>query len=138
MRNTFFGILVGKLLIATIAIISFAAEFTIDFEWGDIPLCTSGSPNTAPKPKFVLSSVPDGTKIISFRMTDLDVLSYDHGGGMIEYSGQDVIEPGAFKYRSPCPPNGSHTYACKAYAKNKRGSFAKKQGTAIAKKDYPK
>ena len=114
-----------------------AEEFTIDFEWGDIPLCTSGTPNTVPNPKFVLSGVPQGTKVISFQMTDLDVPSYNHGGGKIEYTGQNVIEPGSFKYQSPCPPNGSHTYEWKAYAKNKDSLFAKKLGAAKAKKQYP-
>ena len=26
------------------------------------------------------------------------------------YGGETVIQPGAFKYKSPCPPSGSHTY----------------------------
>jgi phosphatidylethanolamine-binding protein (PEBP) family uncharacterized protein len=140
MRNTLLGILAGMLLIATTATTSFAEEFTIDFEWGDIPLCTSGYPDTVPNPKFVLSGVPDETKIISLRMTDLDVTSYGNGGGSgsIEYSGQDVIEPGAFKYQRPCPPGATHTYEWKAYAYNKKGFLAKKLGTAKAKKDYPK
>lgn len=128
------SILVSLGLFASIAS---AQEFAIEFEWGDIPLCTSGSPNTVPNPRFVLSGVPDGTKVISFKMTDLDVPSYNHGGGKIEYTGQGVVEPGAFKYKSPCPPNGSHTYEWKAYAKNKDSFFAKKLGTAKAKQEYP-
>jgi phosphatidylethanolamine-binding protein (PEBP) family uncharacterized protein len=138
MRNTLLCILTGMLLVATMVTTSFAEDFSIAFEWGDIPLCTSGSPNRVPNPEFVLSGVPEGTKTISFRLTDLDVPSYDHGGGTVEYSGQDVIESGAFKYQSPCPPSGSHTYEWKAYAKNKKGFFAKKLGTAKAKKEYPK
>lgn len=114
-----------------------AQEFTIDFDWGNIPLCTSGSPNTVPNPKFILSGVPEGTKVISFQMTDLDVPSYNHGGGKVEYTGQAVIEPGAFKYQSPCPPGGTHTYEWKAYAKNKDSLFAKKLGVAKARKQYP-
>lgn len=116
---------------------SYAGEFSIEFEWGDIPLCTSGSPNIVPNPTFLLSGVPEGTKVISFQMTDLDVPSYNHGGGNVEYSGQSVIEPGAFTYNSPCPPNGSHTYEWKAYAKEKDSFFAKKLGKAEAKKLYP-
>ena len=40
-----------------------------------------------------------------FKLVDLDVKSYNHGGGWVEYKGQSTIEPGAFKYKSPCPPN---------------------------------
>ncbi len=116
---------------------SIAADFTINFDWADLKLCTSGQPNTVQNPKFVLSNVPEGTKYIIFRMTDLDVPSYDHGGGKIEYTGQEVIESGAFKYQSPCPPNGSHRYEWKAYAKNKKGMFAKTLGTAKTVKQYP-
>lgn len=114
-----------------------ANEFTISFEWGDIPLCTSGSPNTVANPKFVLSNVPEGTKYIRFVMTDLDVPSYDHGGGMVEYTGQKTIEPGAFKYRSPCPPAGSHKYKWTATAKKKKGLFGGSLGKAKATRKYP-
>ena len=67
-------------------------------------------------------------------MTDLNVRMYNHGGGTIEYTGQTVIEPGAFKFRSPCPPGGSHTYQWTAYAKDES---KKKLGTARAKTSYP-
>ena len=39
-------------------------------------------------------------------------------GGEIKYSGQDVIQPGAFEYKSPCPPKGAHIYICTVTAKN--------------------
>ena len=68
------------LFVSLLASPAIAAEFTISFEWGDIPLCTSGQPNTVPNPKFVLSNVPEGTKFIQFMMTDLDAPSYNHGG----------------------------------------------------------
>ena len=114
-----------------------AADFAVSFEWGDIPLCTSGRPNVVPNPRFALSDVPEGTKFIQFKMTDLDVPSYDHGGGTVKYMGQNVIEPGAFKYNSPCPPSGSHRYQWIATAKKKKGLF----GGSIAKtkttKKYP-
>lgn len=114
-----------------------ASEFTISFEWGDIPLCTSGSPNTIANPKFVLTNVPAGTKFIQFTMTDLDVPSYDHGGGTVEYNGKNVIEPGAFKYSSPCPPDGSHRYEWTAKAIKKKSIFGGAIGKAKATKRYP-
>lgn len=115
-----------------------ASDFSISFEWGNIPLCTSGTPNTVPNPKFILSNVPEGTKFIQFTMTDLDVPNYDHGGGTVAYTGKNIIEPGAFKYSSPCPPNGSHNYEWTAKAKKKKGLFGGSVGKAKAKKSYPK
>jgi len=114
-----------------------AADFSISFEWGDIPLCTSGQPNTVPNPKFVLSNVPEGTKFIQFTMTDLDAPNYNHGGGTIEYTGNNIIEPGVFKYESPCPPSGSHRYKWNATAKKKKGFFGGSLGKAKATKSYP-
>jgi len=114
-----------------------AADFSISFEWGDIPLCTSGQPNTVPNPKFVLSNVPEGTKFIQFTMTDLDAPNYNHGGGTIEYTGNNIIEPGVFKYASPCPPSGSHRYQWNATAKKKKGFFGGSLGKARATKSYP-
>ncbi len=114
-----------------------ADEFTISFEWGDIPLCTSGNPNSVSNPTFVLSNVPENTKFISFKLKDLDVTGYNHGGGKIEYTGNNVIEPGAFKYKSPCPPSGSHRYEWTAKAKENDSFFGGSIGTAKAMKQYP-
>ena len=109
-------------------------EFTFSFDWGNIPLCTSGNPNTVDNPSFVLSNVPANTSFIEFTMTDLDVPTYDHGGGSVQYTGQNVIERGAFTYRSPCPPNGSHRYEWTATAKNINGATT---GEARASRIYP-
>jgi hypothetical protein len=119
------------------AVPAVAAEFSISFEWGDIPLCTTGRPNIVPNPRFVLSNIPEGTKFIQFKMTDLDVPSYDHGGGTVEYTGNDTIAPGAFKYKSPCPPGGSHRYRWTATAKKKTGIFSGSLGKAQVTKSYP-
>lgn len=110
------------------------SEFGISFQWGNIPLCTSGSPNTVDNPRFVLSNVPEGTVSIEFSMTDLNVPTYDHGGGTVRYNGQNVIEPGAFEYKSPCPPDGTHRYEWTATAKSNQGDTL---GKAKAIKDYP-
>lgn len=109
------------------------ADFSITFTWGDIPLCTSGYPNRVPNPRFVVKDLPAGTTSIQFRLTDLDVPGYDHGGGKVKMGTDSVIEPGAFKYKSPCPPSGSHTYEWKATAK----AGGKTLGTATARRRYP-
>ena len=110
-----------------------AAEFGLAFEWGDLKRCTSGNPNTVANPIFTLTNVPEGTKTLSFRMKDKQS-PYNHGGGKVEYTGQTTIEPGAFKYKSPCPPNGKHTYVWTVTAKNEK---KKKIGKAKAQKKYP-
>lgn len=117
------------LLLATPA----AAEFRISFEWGNIPDCRTGKPNRVGSPAFVLDGVPAGTTVIEFKLTDLDVPSYNHGGGKVKV-GQDGKMPfGVFKYKSPCPPGGVHRYQWTATAKAGNKVLA----TAAATRKYP-
>ena len=109
------------------------ADFSFTFEWGDIPLCTSGRPGIVPSPKFVVTGVPAGTTAIAFRLTDLDAPHYNHGGGVVPVSGDGVIPPGAFTYKSPCPPGGVHTYQWEAVALDGDVPLA----TAFARRRYP-
>lgn len=111
-----------------------ADDFAIEFEWGDFPRCTTGSPKQVENPVFTLSNVPEGTAEIRFRMKDRNAPGYRHGGGKVAYSGQSMIEPGAFKYASPCPPMGKHTYEWTATAVDGNGDTLAK---AKARKKYP-
>lgn len=112
-----------------------AFAFSISFDWKGLKSCTSGNPDTVANPRFVLRDVPAGTRFIRFKMTDLDVPGYKHGGGVVAYTGQKVIERGAFKYKSPCPPNGVHTYQWSATAQKRKGGG--RIETAKAKRPYP-
>jgi hypothetical protein len=114
-----------------------ASGFSFTFEWGDIPLCTTGYPNTVPNPVFHLKNVPAGTKFIRFTLKDLDVPSYDHGGGTVPYAGQATIAPGAFTYHSPCPPGGRHTYEWTAVAKTNDSASGGTLDAATASSPYP-
>jgi phosphatidylethanolamine-binding protein (PEBP) family uncharacterized protein len=67
-------------------------------------------------------------------MVDLDVPTYPHGGGKVRYSGGAAIQAGAFRYQSPCPPGGRHTYQWTATALDASG---KSLATARAQKSYP-
>lgn len=109
------------------------ADFTMSFDWGDIPRCTTGYPNVVGNPEFTLSDVPQGTTEIVFKLTDLDVPGYDHGGGKVKVQGDGKVPFGTFEYKSPCPPNGSHTYEWTATAK----SGSKVLGQAKAARQYP-
>ena len=123
------------ILIYFFTTISAFAEFSFTFEWGDIKKCTTGNPNKVSNPIFNLVDVPDGTVELRFRMKDKDVPNYNHGGGKIKnYTGATTIEPGAFKYKSPCPPSGSHTYEWTITA---IGDKKKKLGKAKATREYP-
>ena len=112
-----------------------AQAFEIGFEWGALKSCTSGSPNTVDNPRFELTDVPEGTKFIRFKMVDLNYPSFNHGGGTIAYTGQTVIEPGSFKYKSPCPPTGQHKYQWTATAQSKKSGG--KIDAAKAVRKYP-
>ena len=93
-----------------------AADLKFDFKWvGWKDKCTTKSP------AFKIISAPEGTKKISFRMVDLNVPSYSHGGGKAKYSGKDIPR-GAFKYKGPCPPSGVHKYEWTAKALDADGN----------------
>lgn len=109
------------------------AEFSFTFSWGRIPRCTSGNPNTVGSPRFVLSGVPAGTERIDFHLRDLDAPNYNHGGGCVSVPQNGVVPFGAFTYRSPCPPNGVHTYEWIATARGPRQVLAR----ATARATYP-
>lgn len=119
----------GLILSATTAM----AEFSVTFEWGDIPLCTTGRPNTVGSPRFEVKGVPAGTTSISFKLKDLDAPNYNHGGGKVKIGSDGVIPAGAFKYKSPCPPSGKHVYEWRASAR--KGS--KVLARAAARRKYP-
>jgi phosphatidylethanolamine-binding protein (PEBP) family uncharacterized protein len=95
---------------AVIMLLSAPAQaFEVSFDWGDIPSCTTGIPNTVPSPEFKLSNVPEGAAKLDFHLHDLNV-AYDHGGGSVAYMGGGAVPAGTFTYQSPCPPDGPHTY----------------------------
>ncbi|WP_143273878.1 phospholipid-binding protein [Bradyrhizobium canariense] len=77
-----------------------ASAFSMSFRW-----CGLGSP------VFALSGVPKGTATLQFHMIELQVPSYNHGGGMVTYKGQSAVACGALNnYSPPSPPSGSHSY----------------------------
>ncbi|MEJ1990134.1 MAG: YbhB/YbcL family Raf kinase inhibitor-like protein [Maritimibacter sp.] len=119
--------------IFTVAASAAEADMKLSFNWGDIPLCTSGQPNIVPNPVFELSGLPVGTTYIAFKLTDLDVPQYNHGGGTVEMTQDGTIAPGAFTYKSPCPPGAVHSYQWQAVALGPDGPLEK----ATATRRYP-
>lgn len=114
-----------------------AEQFRISFTWAGLKLCTSGNPNTVANPEFVVKGLPAGTQAVQFRLVDKNVPGYNHGGGTVAMTRDGKVPRGAFKYQSPCPPNGVHTYEWTATAKSKAGFGGKKLGVAKAARKYP-
>jgi phosphatidylethanolamine-binding protein (PEBP) family uncharacterized protein len=129
--------LIPVILSLFIPLVANGEEFSINFEWGDLKLCTTGNPNMVKNPTFTLTNVPDGTKWIHFKLVDHNARSYNHGGGWVEYIGQSKVEPGEFKYKSPCPPNGKHKYEWTASAKAKKSGWGAVFEKAQSSKMYP-
>ena len=113
------------------------------FEWGEIPLCTTGRPNVVGNPVFTFSDVPDGANWVYFKLKDRNAPGYNHGGGWAELNGKTSVDFGVFKYKSPCPPSGKHTYEWTAYftpEKTKLNFSGKPKGViskVTASKKYP-
>src|SRR5690606_1164609 len=81
-----------------------ASAFEIGFDWSGLKNCKSGNPSTVASPQFALKDVPEGTKFIKFRLVDRDVPGFNHGGGVVAWTGEKTVAAGAFKYKQPCPP----------------------------------
>jgi len=114
---------------------SFSKEkFEIEFTNWDLGKCP-GRTHKVPNPNIKINNSPDGTKILKFRVSDLDRPMINHGGGKIEYNGENIIKSGTFNYFRPCPPFPEiHTYKWTVTAYDKDN---KKLGTTSFKKKYP-
>ena len=104
------------------------APLDVGFSWAGTTACSSKPP------AFVVKGVPEGTTRLRFRMTDLDVPTYNHGGGTVSYSGGSEIPAGAFSYTGPCPPVGSHDYRFTVQALNADGAVI---GEGSATRSFP-
>jgi phosphatidylethanolamine-binding protein (PEBP) family uncharacterized protein len=109
------------------------ADMSLSFKWGNIPKCTNGNPNKVSNPEFIVKGVPKGTTKIIFKLKDNDAPNYNHGGGTVKVGTSGKIVSGAFKYKSPCPPSGVHTYVWTATAKAGNKTVAR----AKASRKYP-
>ena len=114
-----------------------AGDFKIEFTWDGLKRCTSGRPNIVSNPIFKVMGVPKGTVGIDFRLKDLNVPSYNHGGGWIDISKDGKVAANSFKYKSPCPPSGKHKYEWTAKAKEKKGWGGKTLATTKVSRMYP-
>jgi len=83
----------------------------VDYNWIPENKCSFTSP------EIKVSGIPEGTRKLRVSLTDINVPSYNHGGGTVEYNGSNIIKAGALKnYDGPCPPSGEHIYSIKVQA----------------------
>ncbi|TCR07286.1 phospholipid-binding protein [Neorhizobium sp. JUb45] len=104
------------------------ADMKASVEWGPTKKCFDSK-----SPPISLSGVPAGTVKLDIKMVDMDAMSYNHGGGKVDYKGQQSLPYGAFRYSGPCPPM-RHTYRFTVKALDAVG---KTLATAKASKDFP-
>ena len=84
-------------------------------------------------PAFVVRGLPPGTETVEFRMKDLNVPSYNHGGGKVRMSRDGTVPAGTFKYKGPCPPHSVHRYRWTATARKGKQVL----GKATATRSFP-
>ena len=108
-------------------------QFAVSFEW-------QGGGLQSPSPPIVVTNPPAGTAFFRVQMTDLDMTSFDHGGGVVPCTvknGVATIEAGAIKgYRGPEPPAlQRHQYMIKVFALNADQALVLGEGKAVRR--YP-
>lgn len=115
---------------ATAQVASDKAELGVEFSWKGIKRCSDYSP------AIKVSGIPTGTKYLKVELKDLDVPSWNHGGGKVVYKGSSIIPAGSLKrgYNGPCPPSGSHRYQFTVHAVNEKGVII---GVGKATKKFP-
>ena len=105
-----------------------ASAMGLSFSWGPTKQCSDSK-----SPPIKLSSVPGGTKRLRFKVIDLNVPSYPHGGATVDFAGKTSLPYGAFRYSGPCPPD-PHTYQITVEALDGSGKVL---ATAKARKRFP-
>jgi hypothetical protein len=106
-----------------------ASTLAVDFGWTEKSGCSSISP------PIKVTDIPEETKYLKVTMADLDMPTYDHGGGEFTYNGTSTITEGTLKaYNGPCPPPGTeHTYEITVQALSADKKLVIGRGKAIKK-----
>ncbi len=95
-----------------------AAVMGVEFEWQPVDF------GSQENPQIKLTGVPEGTKRFFVGLVDLNVSTYDHGGGFVDNDESGLIARGTIKgnYNGPAPwlPDMIHDYeiTVKAYDEN--------------------
>lgn len=92
----------------------------VDFNWKNTSRCLGSSP------KFTLTKVPEETHTLEFTLRDIYFPFFPHGGGSLEYTGENIIPKGTVTaakghYIGPCAPPffpGQYKFTVKAIDNN--------------------
>ena len=84
----------------------YAQTLNVDFKWMLKHQCSKSSP------ELKVENIPKGTVEMRIQMIDLDMRTFNHGGGNLkneaEFPTTFTIAEGALQsYTGPCPPNFS-------------------------------
>ena len=96
------------------------ASMGVEFKWQPIDYAAQENP------EIKLTGVPEGTKRFFVGLVDLNVSTYDHGGGFVDNDGSGFIARGTIQgnYNGPAPwlPDMIHDYeiTVKAYDVDER------------------
>jgi phosphatidylethanolamine-binding protein (PEBP) family uncharacterized protein len=106
-----------------------ASVLNVSFEWTKASACSNISP------PITVKNIPPETKFLKVEMVDLDLKTYDHGGGEVAHDGSNIMSKGALKsYAGPCPPVGvEHSYEITVQALNANKKLILGQGKAVRK-----
>ena len=107
------------------------AGMGVGFQWGPTKQCFD--PNSPP---ISVRGVPAATRTLRFKLTDLNAVTFKHGGGDVAFGGQTALPYGAFHYKGPCPPDRTkpHTYRLTMQALDANGAVL---ATAKAQRRFP-
>lgn len=97
-------VFVGLALSACTSVPDDAAPLSVSFAFSAANRCSAVSPAIS------VGGAPAGTASYKVSMTDLDVPTYNHGGGTVAASGGSISAGALKSFRGPCPPSGQHTY----------------------------
>ena len=93
-----------------------ALPLEVDFKWQKMDRASGTNPEVR------VSGVPEGTVSFFVGLTDLDLKSFNHGGGYVANDGTGVIKRGTIEgyFYGPDPPQGIvHSYEIKVEALDK-------------------
>ena len=101
--------------------IVYSQNLKVDFTWQLKHSCSKVLP------EIKVEGIPAGTIELNIRMVDLDMRTFNHGGGLVKndtgFSDKYTVAEGALKsYDGPCPPNFSsfgHDYEFTVIARDK-------------------
>jgi phosphatidylethanolamine-binding protein (PEBP) family uncharacterized protein len=106
-----------------------ASALDVSFEWTKKSVCSNISPT------IIVDNIPKETKYLQVEVVDLNMKSYDHGGGEVTYDGLNTIKEGALKsFDGPCPPpRTEHSYEITVKALSADKKLILGHGKAIRK-----